>query len=252
MLKAKKLNIGSMLTVVMGVVMAIMITFTATNAWFADELEGTGYLGTSDAVALSFSAGADNDSALLDFDEEITRNLLPSQPVDFNIRAEVDQSNTEYLIRARFELLIDNGEAPPTYVDPNGEELTGVEATFYEWLALDGGIAGTNGWHELDGWFYQGLNGSAFEAELADEDAVEYTILSGTKVVPVEWTNNQAGHDYIIRLSVQAVQSTIWEDGATVADGPISLTQDTVPQIFDHVFGPTSGQPIVIEEPEVM
>ncbi len=120
--RIKKLNGSMIAAIVLSVLLIMSITMTATLAWFSSRDSGSRTLVMGEAVVVTISDANDNQSyrqgdgqlaMALPVNEE-TNGLLPGMKVQPNIKVQLQGSNTNALLRARF---ITTVEYPDQYVD---------------------------------------------------------------------------------------------------------------------------------------
>ena len=115
--RLKKLNGSMIAAIVLSVLLIMSITTGATLAWFASRDSATQSLTMGEAVVVTIGEDykqGDGELAMnLPVDKE-TNGLLPGMSITPNIKVQLQKSNTNALLRARF---ITSVEYPNYYVD---------------------------------------------------------------------------------------------------------------------------------------
>lgn len=113
--KLKKLNGSMIAAIVLSVLLIMSVTAGATLAWFASRDSASNSLTMGEAVVVTI--GEDYKQGHNDLAMNIpvtTGGLLPAMSVTPNIKVQLQKSNTNALVRARF---ITTAEYPDNYVD---------------------------------------------------------------------------------------------------------------------------------------
>lgn len=135
--RIKKLNGSMIAAIVLSVLLIMSISFGATLAWFASRDSASATLTMGEAVVVTvgedYKQGHGELSMAMPVDPD-SNGLLPGMSVTPNIKVQLQRSNTNALLRARF---ITTVEYPDGYVDaayadttkyPDSTEPTDVEA----------------------------------------------------------------------------------------------------------------------------
>ena len=120
--KLKKLNGSMIAAIVLSVLLIMSLTAGATLAWFSSRDTGTRTLTMGEAIVVTVSdedpdktyrQGAGTLAMALPVDEA-SNGLIPGMSVQPNIKIQLQKSNTNALVRARF---ITTVEYPNNYED---------------------------------------------------------------------------------------------------------------------------------------
>ena len=135
--RIKKLNGSMIAAIVLSVLLIMSISFGATLAWFASRDSASATLTMGEAVVVTvgedYKQGHGELSMAMPVDPA-SNGLLPGMSVTPNIKVQLQDSNTNALLRARF---ITTVEYPDQYIDaayadktkyPDSTEPTDVEA----------------------------------------------------------------------------------------------------------------------------
>lgn len=115
--RLKKLNGSMIAAIVLSVLLIMSITTGATLAWFASRDSATNSLTMGEAVVVTIGEDykqGDGELAMNLPVDKATNGLLPGMSVTPNIKVQLQKSNTNALLRARF---ITTVEYPNYYVD---------------------------------------------------------------------------------------------------------------------------------------
>lgn len=134
--RIKKLNGSMIAAIVLSVLLIMSISFGATLAWFASRDSASATLTMGEAVVVTVGEDYKQGHGKLSMAMPVadTGGLLPGMSVTPNIKVQLQRSNTNALLRARF---ITTVEYPDNYVDaayadttkyPDSTEPTDVEA----------------------------------------------------------------------------------------------------------------------------
>lgn len=134
--RLKKLNGSMIAAIVLSVLLIMSITTGATLAWFASRDSATNSLTMGEAVIVTIGEDykqGDGELAMNLPVNKATNGLLPGMSVTPNIKVQLQKSNTNALLRARF---ITTVEYPDKYIDEAYSNLekypnaTGVTDTY--------------------------------------------------------------------------------------------------------------------------
>lgn len=135
--RLKKLNGSMIAAIVLSVLLIMSITTGATLAWFASRDSATNSLTMGEAVIVTIGEDykqGDGELAMNLPVDKATNGLLPGMSVTPNIKVQLQKSNTNALLRARF---ITTVEYPNNYIDeaysnlnkyPNASGVTDTSA----------------------------------------------------------------------------------------------------------------------------
>ena len=115
--RLKKLNGSMIAAIVLSVLLIMSITTGATLAWFASRDSATNSLTMGEAVVVTIGEDykqGDGELAMNLPVDKTTNGLLPGMSVTPNIKVQLQKSNTNALLRARF---ITTVEYPDKYMD---------------------------------------------------------------------------------------------------------------------------------------
>lgn len=115
--RLKKLNGSMIAAIVLSVLLIMSITTGATLAWFASRDSATNSLTMGEAVVVTIGEDYKQGNGELAMNlpvDKATNGLLPGMSVTPNIKVQLQKSNTNALLRARF---ITTVEYPNYYVD---------------------------------------------------------------------------------------------------------------------------------------
>ncbi len=115
--RLKKLNGSMIAAIVLSVLLIMSITTGATLAWFASRDSATNSLTMGEAVVVTIGEDYKQGDGKLAMNlpvDKATNGLLPGMSVTPNIKVQLQKSNTNALLRARF---ITTVEYPNYYVD---------------------------------------------------------------------------------------------------------------------------------------
>lgn len=122
--RLKKLNGSMIAAIVLSVLLIMSITTGATLAWFASRDSATNSLTMGEAVVVTIGEDykqGDGELAMNLPVDKTTKGLLPGMSVTPNIKVQLQKSNTNALLRARF---ITTVEYPDKYIDEAYSNLT--------------------------------------------------------------------------------------------------------------------------------
>ena len=122
--RLKKLNGSMIAAIVLSVLLIMSITTGATLAWFASRDSATNSLTMGEAVVVTIGEDykqGDGELAMNLPVDKATNGLLPGMSVTPNIKVQLQKSNTNALLRARF---ITTVEYPDKYIDEAYSNLT--------------------------------------------------------------------------------------------------------------------------------
>lgn len=115
--RLKKLNGSMIAAIVLSVLLIMSITTGATLAWFASRDSATNSLTMGEAVIVTIGEDYKQGDGTLAMNlpvDKTTNGLLPGMSVTPNIKVQLQKSNTNALLRARF---ITTVEYPDKYMD---------------------------------------------------------------------------------------------------------------------------------------
>lgn len=115
--RLKKLNGSMIAAIVLSVLLIMSITTGATLAWFASRDSATNSLTMGEAVVVTIGEDYKQGDGTLAMNlpvDKATKGLLPGMSVTPNIKVQLQKSNTNALLRARF---ITTVEYPDNYID---------------------------------------------------------------------------------------------------------------------------------------
>lgn len=115
--RLKKLNGSMIAAIVLSVLLIMSITTGATLAWFASRDSATNSLTMGEAVVVTIGEDYKQGNGELAMNlpvDKATNGLLPGMSITPNIKVQLQKSNTNALLRARF---ITSVEYPNYYVD---------------------------------------------------------------------------------------------------------------------------------------
>lgn len=270
MTQAKMSGMEAVVMILMAIAMVFIVAFTATNAWFASSDYASGSLGLTGPVELSFTTGVTGDdvsSYTLDLQNI---NLLPSQPIAIDLGAMVQNTNTPYLVRARFVLTwAGEGAEPSTHEDMNNKEESpqtpyGIaKQKFLEFLHFDafaGTASGVNyDWSNMqqdlnqnrNGWYYLHEQGNSqdfvvgtFHDDLEEggQSSVSPALIgelnfkiidNAVRRIPHIWDNDYEMLLFNVELQIEAVQAEVYQN--IEQRMPTNTIADIV-NVFEYVY----------------
>ncbi len=120
--KLKKLNGSMIAAIVLSVLLIMSVTAGATLAWFASRDSASTSLTMGEAVVVTIGEDYKQGNGVLAMNLPVSEGgLLPGMSVTPNIKVQLQQSNTNALLRARFLTTV---EYPEAYVDAAYSDTT--------------------------------------------------------------------------------------------------------------------------------